>query len=184
MGPSLLTREEFRAGVFARDGGLCVLCGEPGVDAHHIMDRKLFPDGGYYLDNGATLCGECHLQAEGRPTEIRYLPVIIRYKVGIKEIVIPPGMEPGVGYDKWGEPIKYPQSAILDILASLTGGRDAKSPAKGVSQKKIRKAMRRLRKEASRRGSPAMPGMPGEAKAGIGKPEKKQTRGQLPTMPD
>ena len=51
-----LTRDQFRNGVFARDGHKCVLCQAPGQDAHHIMERRLFPDGGYYLDNGATVC--------------------------------------------------------------------------------------------------------------------------------
>lgn len=60
----LLTRDEFRRAVFARDGYRCAACGaRPSdialvvdLDAHHIMERRLFPDGGYYLDNGATLC--------------------------------------------------------------------------------------------------------------------------------
>jgi hypothetical protein len=117
MGPSLLTREEFRAGVFARDSGLCVLCGETGVDAHHIMDRKLFPDGGYYLDNGVTLCGECHLQAETAP-EPEFLPSSIREKAGIASVVLPPQLEQGQEYDKWGRVadaglIKYPHTPHL-----------------------------------------------------------------------
>ena len=47
-----------------RDGGRCVICGAPGQDAHHIVERRLFDDGGYYLDNGATLCAACHVKAE------------------------------------------------------------------------------------------------------------------------
>jgi 5-methylcytosine-specific restriction endonuclease McrA len=50
MGGHLLTRDEFRVGVFARDGKTCVACGKPGQDAHHIIERRLWPDGGYYLD--------------------------------------------------------------------------------------------------------------------------------------
>jgi len=49
MSDQLLTRDEFREGVFARDRHTCVNCRKPGVDAHHIMERRLFPDGGYYL---------------------------------------------------------------------------------------------------------------------------------------
>ena len=56
----LLSRDEFREGVFERDGHKCVVCKEQGKDAHHILERRLFNDGGYYLDNGATLC-EKHL---------------------------------------------------------------------------------------------------------------------------
>jgi hypothetical protein len=37
----LLTREVFRTAVFARDGDRCVICGAPGQDAHHIVERQL-----------------------------------------------------------------------------------------------------------------------------------------------
>lgn len=59
------TREAFRSAVFERDGHRCLFCLETkNLDAHHIVSRKLFPDGGYFLDNGATLCQKHHLQAE------------------------------------------------------------------------------------------------------------------------
>jgi len=61
--PQLLSRTEFREGVFERDKLKCVICGAPAVDAHHIIERRLFPDGGYYLDNGSSLCGDCHMKA-------------------------------------------------------------------------------------------------------------------------
>lgn len=64
MNIQLLNRDEFRNGVFARDGHRCVICGEPAQDAHHIVERRLFSDGGYYLDNGASLCGKHHIMAE------------------------------------------------------------------------------------------------------------------------
>ncbi len=51
-----MTRDDFRNAVFARDNHRCVICGEPAKDAHHILERRLFPDGGYYLNNGASLC--------------------------------------------------------------------------------------------------------------------------------
>jgi len=97
----LLTRDEFREGVFARDGRTCVTCGMPGQDAHHILERRLFPDGGYYLDNGATLCGGCHLFAES--TELS--TETIREKAGIFEVVLPPHLYRDQRYDKWGNPI-------------------------------------------------------------------------------
>ncbi len=97
----LLTREQFRKRVFARDGGRCVLCGEAAVDPHHVMERKLFADGGYYLDNGASVCGRCHLLCE--TTEI---PVEdVRRAAGITEPVMPPGYLPDRAYDKWGNRI-------------------------------------------------------------------------------
>lgn len=62
----LLTREEFKKQVFAKTNGKCCVpnCGCDAVDAHHIMDRRLFNDGGYYLSNGAALCAKHHLEAE------------------------------------------------------------------------------------------------------------------------
>ena len=39
----LLTRDQFRNGVFARDGNRCVLCGNIAQDAHHILERRLWP---------------------------------------------------------------------------------------------------------------------------------------------
>ena len=63
---SLLTREEFKKQIFAQTKGKCCVpgCECDAVDAHHIMDRKLFSDGGYYYGNGAALCAKHHLDAE------------------------------------------------------------------------------------------------------------------------
>ena len=62
----LLSREDFKKFGFALKGGKCCIpgCEECAVDAHHIMDRKLWSDGGYYLSNCAPLCARHHLDAE------------------------------------------------------------------------------------------------------------------------
>lgn len=62
----LLTREEFKRQVFAKTNGKCCVpgCHCDAVDAHHIMDRKLWTDGGYYIENGAALCSRHHIMAE------------------------------------------------------------------------------------------------------------------------
>jgi hypothetical protein len=95
----LLTREEFNKQVFTRDDGRCVVCGEPAVDAHHIFDRKLFTDNGYYLDNGASVCATCHLSAENGDITPQELMALI----GIKS----PVLENGHVLDKWGNSQKY-----------------------------------------------------------------------------
>lgn len=76
----LLTRDEFREKIRNRDGR-CVGCqiskrsSEAAaqsqrkeevqeLEVHHIIERKLFSDGGYFLWNGVGLCGLCHLDAE------------------------------------------------------------------------------------------------------------------------
>jgi hypothetical protein len=64
QGKKLLLRDEFREGVFLRDNKTCVICHSTASDAHHILERRLFSDGGYYLNNGASLCSSCHLKAE------------------------------------------------------------------------------------------------------------------------
>lgn len=105
---SLLTRQEFKEQVLARSEGKCVVCGAPAVDAHHIVDRKCFDDGGYYLDNGAALCAECHLAAEdGRLTCNR-----LRHNAGIYTVRLPASWDPSRTYDKWGNVV--PPMASLD----------------------------------------------------------------------
>ena len=97
----LLTRDKFREGVFARDGHRCVICGAPAKDAHHILERKLWADDGYYLDNGASVCEGCHLRAES--TEISCDE--LRQCTGIERVVLPPHLCADQPWDKWGNPI-------------------------------------------------------------------------------
>lgn len=99
----LLSREDFTDLVFHRDGGKCVVCRNVGKDAHHIIDRKLFDDGGYYLANGATLCERCHVAAEMTTISCEQ----IRDAAGIKKILIPEHLaqDEGEVYDKWGNQI-------------------------------------------------------------------------------
>lgn len=60
-----LIRENFRNKVFKRDGFKCKVCNNKNnLDAHHIVDRNEIPNGGYVVQNGITLCGDCHLKAE------------------------------------------------------------------------------------------------------------------------
>lgn len=58
-------RSQFRDRVFKRDNHKCKTCGAPGsLDAHHITDRNLMPNGGYVPENGISLCEPCHEKAE------------------------------------------------------------------------------------------------------------------------
>lgn len=97
----LLTRDKFREGVFARDGHMCVFCGAPAVDAHHILERRLWPDGGYYMSNGASVCEEHHLACERTDIEL----YDVRKACGITKFVIPPHLYDDQEYDKWGNVI-------------------------------------------------------------------------------
>lgn len=97
----LLTRDDFREGVFARDKHKCVLCGAPAQDAHHILERRLWPDQGYYLNNGASVCGPCHIDCEATIVSVER----VREAAGITKPIIPPHLYSDVSYDKWGNPI-------------------------------------------------------------------------------
>jgi hypothetical protein len=98
----LLTRDDFREGVFIRDGHRCVVCGIGGkLDAHHILERRLFSDGGYYLDNGASVCGIHHIACEATDISVEE----IRERAGITKKVIPEHFYDDQVYDKWGNPI-------------------------------------------------------------------------------
>lgn len=96
--PKLLTRDEFREKVFERDGGLCVICKSPAKDAHHIMERRLFSDFGYYLDNGACLYHNHHVEAEQTILSCDE----IRRAANIKNIILPSHLYTDSQYDKWG----------------------------------------------------------------------------------
>lgn len=96
----LLDRDSFREGIFARDNHTCVMCGKPAQDAHHILERRLFPDGGYYFDNGVSLCGDCHIKAEQTLISCEE----IREKCKIEKVILPPHFYEDTKYDKWGNP--------------------------------------------------------------------------------
>lgn len=109
----LLTREDFRNGVFARDNYKCVVCEAPAVDAHHIIERRLFTDGGYYLANGVSVCEAHHIACES--TEISLED--IREYAGIKEICLPSDMYGDVRYDKWGNVLLEDGTRTMGPLA-------------------------------------------------------------------
>lgn len=65
-------RKAFRDACYKRDGFRCAMCpfksskdkAEEELDAHHVTDRSLMPNGGYVKENGISLCPDCHLKAE------------------------------------------------------------------------------------------------------------------------
>lgn len=108
----LLTRKQFRDECFKRDGYKCVLCDKTAIydsngevnnlDAHHLVDRALWKDGGYYLCNSATLCDpDCHMKAEQTLVSVEEL----REKCDIKKFILPEQFSEGEIIDKWGNPV-------------------------------------------------------------------------------
>ncbi len=112
----LLSRNEFREGCLRRDGNRCVACKSTGsLSVHHIIERRLWPDGGYYLNNGASLCDPCHLKAESTTLSVEE----VRRLAGITSIVVPPHLYPDDHITKWGDHIlpngnRYPGELFDD----------------------------------------------------------------------
>jgi len=94
----LLSRDDFKDKVFKRDKYTCVFCNKPAVDAHHILDRKLFSDGGYYLGNGASVCESHHWEVEKTNISVED----VWKACGIDNPVLPPQLDKTKSYDKWG----------------------------------------------------------------------------------
>jgi len=95
----LLTRDNFRNNALKRDDYKCVNCGcVENLSVHHLLERRLFDDGGYYLSNAATLCEPCHIKAEETTLSCEEL----RTKIGIINVILPENLYDDLVYDKWG----------------------------------------------------------------------------------
>lgn len=97
----LLGREAFKEKVFRESRGLCVFCTLPAVDAHHILDRKLFSDGGYYASNGAAVCEQHHWDCEKSVLSVE----TVRTAAQCRQKILPDGFDLDLVYDKWGHRI-------------------------------------------------------------------------------
>lgn len=118
---ALLSRETFKDQVFARSAGKCVFCGSPAVDAHHILERKLFEDGGYYLGNGAAVCEQHHWQCETTALSVEQ----VRAAAGVQSPVLPGGFDATAIYDKWGNRVWPSGLRTWGSLEHDTGARKA-----------------------------------------------------------
>lgn len=103
---NLLTRDAFREAVLKRDNNQCVLClSADNLSVHHILERKLWVDGGYYESNGVTLCPEHHILAEA----CFIMPEDLWTTIGIdiNSVLYPEDLDLDNNYDKWGQEVLY-----------------------------------------------------------------------------
>lgn len=58
--------KEWRTAVFERDKYTCQSCGKRtrNLEAHHIKEKANYPELMYDINNGVTLCHECHKKTE------------------------------------------------------------------------------------------------------------------------
>ena len=91
-----LVRKRFRDACYKRDNYSCVCCSfkagkeraQELLDAHHITNRNLMPNGGYVKENGISLCEDCHIKAEdeapGFEPELLYKKIGSSYEEAVK----------------------------------------------------------------------------------------------------
>lgn len=57
--------KEWRTSVFIRDNRTCIWCGsKKNIEADHIRPFAYFPELRFAIDNGRTLCRECHKKTD------------------------------------------------------------------------------------------------------------------------
>jgi hypothetical protein len=107
-----MNRAEARQAAFERDNFKCVFCGKDAVDAHHLLERRLWPTGGYLLDNLISVCTPCHLLCESTALSVEEG----RKAASITNIVVPEHMYRDVSYDKWGNILLDTQRTAIGEL--------------------------------------------------------------------
>ena len=117
----LLDRAQFKTVVFARAGGSCVFCAQGAIDAHHILERKLFANGGYFSGNGAAVCEHHHWQCETTELSVEE----VRRAAKISTIILPPEFDPTKRYDKWGNEVRQDGTLVAGPLVDDVGMRRA-----------------------------------------------------------
>lgn len=65
MKPNPPEYREWKRNVFKRDNYTCQRCGaKKNLEAHHVKEKINFPELKYDVENGVTLCHECHKKTD------------------------------------------------------------------------------------------------------------------------
>lgn len=134
-----MTREAFRQTCVERDGSECLIpwCDESVTDdpdgpgeVHHIIERRLWDDGGYFADNGACVCNDHHRRAENNE-----IPPQAFWRWNSVDHPTLPETVSSQDVNKWGEQldgpswssirseIKYPSTGHLPLSPEWDGSR-------------------------------------------------------------
>jgi 5-methylcytosine-specific restriction endonuclease McrA len=69
----------WRRAVIERDNYACIWCGNTEhLEADHIKPFALFPELRFAIDNGRTLCRECHKKTDNYGLNIKYMAQIAK----------------------------------------------------------------------------------------------------------
>ena len=70
--------KQWRKSIFERDDFRCQICGDRGcyIEADHILPFSIYPEFRFELDNGRTLCEDCHYKFGWRKGRSIYNPLL------------------------------------------------------------------------------------------------------------
>lgn len=99
----LLERHEFRQKALKRDNNTCIVpwCSEEADEVHHIIERSLWTDEGYYMGNAASVCNPHHKMAENN-----HIPPQAFWRWINENPVTPEDLSQDI--NKWGEEFETP----------------------------------------------------------------------------
>jgi len=94
----LLSPIQFQDAVLSRDKHCCVMCKQPGSKVVHLLDKDLWSDGGFYRENGATVCQEHDLAFKRTLLSVEQ----VRQAAGIATVILPMHLSVDHQYDRYG----------------------------------------------------------------------------------
>jgi|AntDeeMetagen134_2_1112570.scaffolds.fasta_scaffold01233_8 hypothetical protein len=104
MTPELLSRSVFSDRALERDNETCVIpwCDADADEVHHVIERSLWSDGGYYLRNAASVCNPHHRYAEDN-----HIPPQAFWRwIGVEPLT--PEQFTSFHINKWGDELDEP----------------------------------------------------------------------------